>query len=83
MRHFIIKDSKTILAIHKTIESSKLTFDEFMKNDNYENDVELICVTTNEYGLVEQTARVYSHSKIDSHTIAHLRIFDNKVSKTR
>ena len=74
MRYYIVKDSIKILSIHKTIESSKVTFDLFVKNGSYETYIELIGMTTCEFGLVEETALAYFHSKADSHTIAHVQI---------
>ena len=74
MRYYIVKDSNKIMSIHKTIEASKLTFDRFVQSDSYENFVELLCVKTCEFGVVEHTILVYCHSKVESHTVAHVQV---------
>lgn len=79
MRYYIIRDSKgsnNIIAIHKTPESSTLTFNEYIQNGHFINYLELMCIITDDNGLTMNTEMLSSYSKYTNHTIIYKKIED-------
>jgi hypothetical protein len=76
-RHFIIRDTRYdghILAIHQVFDSASVCFKRLIESGAYERYIEMICITTDTYGVAASEITLYSFSKASGVLVRHVEM---------